>query len=85
MARRLYVGNLNFNTSEDTLRDAFGAFGTLKSVKIISDRDTGKSRGFGFVEFADDKEGTVAMNTMNGTEVDKRKLIVNEAHEKEKR
>lgn len=85
MARRLYVGNLNFNTSEDTLRDAFSAFGALKYVKILTDRDTGKSRGFGFVEFADDKDAQTAMSTMNGSEVDRRKLIVNEAHEKEKR
>ena len=85
MARRLYVGNLNYNTTEDTIRDAFSAFGTLKYVKVITDRDTGKSKGFGFVEFAKDEEGAVAMNTMNNTEVDGRKLIVNEAHEKEKR
>jgi len=85
MARRLYVGNLNYATSEDTLRDAFGAFGKLKYVKILMDRETGRSRGFGFVEFDDDKEAMSAMATMNGAEVDKRKLIVNEAHEKEKR
>ncbi len=82
MARRLYVGNLNYNTTEDTLRDAFGAFGKVKYVKVITDRDTGKSKGFGFVEFANDDEGNVAMNTMNGTEVEGRKLIVNEAHER---
>jgi cold-inducible RNA-binding protein len=85
MARRLYVGNLNYTTSEDTLRDAFGAFGALKYVKILMDRETGRSRGFGFVEFADDKDAASAMATMNGAEVDKRKLIVNEAHEKERR
>lgn len=85
MSRRLYVGNLNYTTSEDTLRDAFTAFGKVKYVKILNDRDTGKSRGFGFVEFINDEEGTVAMNTMNGAEIDTRKLIVNEAHEKEKR
>jgi RNA recognition motif-containing protein len=85
MGRRLYVGNLNFNTTEDTIRDAFSAFGALKYVKILTDRDTGKSRGFGFVEFAEDKDAATAMHTMNGTEVDKRKLTVNEAHEKEKR
>ena len=80
--RRLYVGNLNFNTTEDTLRDAFGAFGKLKRVQILSDRETGKSRGFGFVEFLDDNEGTVAMNTMNGAQVDGRALKVSEAHDK---
>jgi RNA recognition motif-containing protein len=85
MGRRLYVGNLNFNTSEDTLRDAFEAFGTVKYVKILTDRETGKSRGFGFVEFDQDAEAATAMHTMNGSEVDKRKLIVNEAHEKERR
>ncbi len=85
MARRLYVGNLSYSTSEDTLRDAFGAFGPLKYVKILTDRDTGKSRGFGFVEFAADKDAETAMHTMNGSAVDGRKLLVNEAHEKEKR
>lgn len=85
MGRRLYVGNLNFNTTEETLRDAFGAFGALKSVKILTDRETGRSRGFGFVEFLEDKDAATAMNTMNGSEVDKRKLTVNEAHEKERR
>jgi RNA recognition motif-containing protein len=85
MTRRLYIGNLHFDTSEDTLRDAFAAFGSIKSVKIINDRDTGKSRGFGFVEFSKAEEGAIAMNTMNGAEIDRRKLVVNEAHEKEKR
>jgi RNA recognition motif-containing protein len=85
MARRLYVGNLNYNTAEDTLRDAFTPFGKLKYAKILSDRDTGKSRGFGFVEFSTDEEAQAAMATMNGAEVDGRKLIVNEAHEREKR
>jgi RNA recognition motif-containing protein len=82
MARRLYIGNLSYNSTEDTLRDAFDAFGTLKYVKVITDRETGKSKGFGFVEYATDEEGATAMNTMNGTEVDGRKLIVNEAKEK---
>lgn len=82
MSRRLYVGNLNFNTSEDALRDAFTAFGQIKSVKIVTDRETGKSRGFGFVEFAADADAATAMSTMHGMEVDLRKLIVNEAHEK---
>jgi RNA recognition motif-containing protein len=85
MARRLYVGNLSFNTTEDALRDAFSAFGKLKYVKILLDRETGKSRGFGFVEFLNDAECAVAMNTMNGADLDGRKLKVNEAHEREKR
>jgi cold-inducible RNA-binding protein len=85
MGRKLYVGNLNFNTTEDALRDAFGAFGKLKSVQILSDRDTGRSRGFGFVEFIDDKDGDTAINTMNGAKIDGRPLRVNEAIAKEKR
>jgi RNA recognition motif-containing protein len=85
MARRLYVGNLNYNTTEDTLRDAFGSFGDLKYVKILTDRETGKSRGFGFVEFATDNEAAMAKNTLNNTEVDGRKLLVNDAKEKEAR
>jgi cold-inducible RNA-binding protein len=83
MALRLYVGNLNFDTTEAALRDAFAPFGQVTSVKIVTDRDTGRSRGFGFVEFSKPEEGKMAMNTMNGAEIDKRKLNVNEALPKE--
>lgn len=85
MGRKLYIGNLNFNTTEDALRDAFQAFGKLKSVQILSDRETGQSRGFGFVEFVEEKDGDTAIHTMNGAKIDGRALRVNEALAKEKR
>ena len=85
MARRLYVGNLNFNTSEQMLADAFAKLGTVTSTKIIMDRESGQSRGFGFVEFSTDAEGDSAIAVMNGQELDGRKLTVNEAKQKEQR
>ena len=76
---RLYVGNLSYSTKEDELRNVFGAFGELTSVAVITDRDTGRSKGFGFVEFADDEAATAAMNEFNGKELDGRVLKINEA------
>lgn len=75
----IYVGNLSFNTSEQDLHDAFAKHGTVTSAKIITDRDTGRSRGFGFVEMADDAEGMVAINQLNGSDLDGRSLTVNVA------
>jgi len=80
---KLYVGNLSYNTSEDELRDLFGAYGQPDSVKIIMDRDTGRSKGFGFVEFANDQEARTAMSALNGKEVGGRALTVNEARPRE--
>lgn len=80
---KLYVGNLSYNTSEDELRDLFGAYGQPDSVKIIMDRDTGRSKGFGFVEFANDQEAKTAMSALNGKEVGGRALTVNEARPRE--
>ncbi|MDR0403285.1 MAG: RNA-binding protein [Treponema sp.] len=85
MAKKLYVGNLSYKTSEDTLKDFFGGFGTVESVKIISDRDTGNSKGFGFVEMGNDAEAQAAITGANGQEFDGRKLKVNEAIDKPRR
>lgn len=85
MARRLYVGNLSFNTNEQTLQDAFVQYGNIKSVKIITDRETGQSKGFGFVEMSSDAEGNSAIQAMNGVKLDGRALTVNEAKEREAR
>ena len=75
----LYVGNLNFDTTESDLRTAFAAHGTVTSARIISDRDTGHSRGFGFVEMDDSQAAQSAMAALNGQELDGRALTVNEA------
>ena len=80
---KLYVGNLSYNTSEDELRDLFGAYGQPDSVKIITDRDTGRSKGFGFVEFANDQEARTAMSALNGKDMGGRALTVNEARPRE--
>ena len=75
----LYVGNLNFDTTESDLRTAFSAHGTVTSVRVITDRDTGNSRGFGFVEMDDSQAAQSAMTALNGLELDGRTLTVNEA------
>jgi RNA recognition motif-containing protein len=82
MGKKLYVGNLNYATYEETLRDHFQAFGRVESVKIITDRDSGQSKGFGFVEMSSDDEAQAAVAGMNGREVDGRMLKVNEAIDK---
>jgi cold-inducible RNA-binding protein len=76
---KLYVGNLSFTSTEDDLRNLFSGYGTPESVKVITDRDTGRSRGFGFVEFANDEEAKAAMNALNGRDFEGRTLTVNEA------
>ena len=76
---KLYVGNLSYSTTEDDLRQLFGAYGTPDSVSVISDRGTGRSKGFGFVEFSKDEEAKAAMAALNGKEVDGRALTVSEA------
>ena len=79
MSKKLYVGNLSFNTTEDDLRDLFGQYGTTDSVAVITDRDTGRSRGFGFVEFADATGADAAMSALDGKDFGGRNLRVNEA------
>ncbi|MFK7742390.1 MAG: RNA recognition motif domain-containing protein, partial [Planctomycetota bacterium] len=80
MGKRLYVGNLSFQTTEDVLRDAFAADGRqVAEVKIMLERDTGRSRGFAFVEMENDEDAQKAVDAMNGADVDGRPLRVNEA------
>ena len=79
MAKTLYVGNLNFRTEEEGLRAAFAEYGTVTDARIVIDRDTGRSRGFGFVEMDDDAAAESAIENMNGAELDGRPLRVNEA------
>jgi RNA recognition motif-containing protein len=82
MGNRLYVGNLSFNATQDTLRDAFTAHGEVVDVHLVSDRVTGQSRGFGFVTMGSRAEAEGAMAAMNGAELDGRALKVNEAEER---
>lgn len=82
MGRKLYVGNLPYSATEDSLRAAFSASGTVDSVTLITDRDTGHSKGFGFVEMASDSEAQKAMQELNGTTLDGRQIKVNEAKPK---
>lgn len=81
----IYVGNLSYSMSEDELRAAFAAHGEVSQVKILSDRETGRSRGFGFVEMPNQSEGEAAVNQLNGKEVGGRALRVNEARPRERR
>lgn len=85
MGNRLYVGNLSFNTTEDSLRDAFSAYGEVVEAKVVNDRDTGRSRGFGFVSMGNDAEAQRAIAEMNGVDLDGRALRVNEAEERKPR
>ncbi len=79
MGKKLYVGNLPFSATEDSLADTFAACGTVDSVKIITDRDSGRSKGFGFVEMSSDDEAQKAIEMYNGQDFGGRKLTVNEA------
>ncbi len=79
MAKKLYVGNLSYRMTEDDLREAFAAMGEVLSVKIVTDAATGRSRGFGFVEMANDEEAGKAITALNGTKVLEREINVSEA------
>jgi RNA recognition motif-containing protein len=83
MGRKLYVGNLPYSTTEQSLREAFAASGTVDSVSLITDRDTGQSKGFAFVEMASDREAQAATAAMNGKMIDGRQVKVNEAKPRE--
>ncbi len=79
MGKKLYVGNLPDSATEQDLSDKFAAFGTVKSVKLVTDRGTGRSRGFGFIEMASDAAAHAAIDSLNGTDYDGRPMKVNEA------
>ncbi len=79
----IYVGNLSFNFSEDELKELFEKFGEVVSVKIITDKYSGRSKGFGFVEMADDGEANAAIEDLNGKEIGGRNVKVNQARERE--
>ena len=82
MGKRLYVGNLTYGTTDATLRQLFEAHGSVTSAQVIMDRDTGRSKGFGFVEMGNDDEAQAAITALNGQQVDGRALTVNEARPK---
>src|SRR5882762_4289619 len=85
MGNKLYVGNLAYSVRDDDLQQAFAQFGTVSSAKVMMDRDTGRSKGFGFVEMGSDAEAQSAINGMNGQALDGRALVVNEARPREER
>ena len=85
MSAKLYVGNLSFDTTTEDLEKMFGEIGTVESTNIIEDRETGRSRGFGFVEMSSKEEGQNAISALNGKEIDGRALTVNEAKPREDR
>ncbi|HEV3469654.1 MAG TPA: RNA-binding protein [Pyrinomonadaceae bacterium] len=85
MSMKLYVGNLAFQTSSNDLQELFGQAGTVESATVVEDRDTGRSRGFGFVEMSSKEEGQAAISQFNGKEVNGRSLTVNEARPREDR
>ncbi len=85
MGNKLYVGNLAYSVRDDSLLQAFSPFGTVTSAKVMMDRETGRSKGFGFVEMGTDAEAQAAINGMNGQAVDGRAIVVNEARPREER
>ena len=85
MGRKLYVGNLSYDTTDGMLEQLFAEFGTVQSAQVIMDRDTGRSKGFGFVEMGSDKEAQAAIAALSGKQVGGRSLTVNEAKPREDR
>jgi RNA recognition motif-containing protein len=83
--KNIFVGNLSFGATEDSLRSLFEAYGTVDRVSIVTDRETGRSRGFGFVEMSNDEEGDRAIAAVNGKDLDGRTMNVNEARPKTER
>jgi cold-inducible RNA-binding protein len=83
--KNIFVGNLSFNTNEDELRQIFEGYGQVDRVSILTDRDTGRSRGFGFVEMASDEDGEKAITALNGSQIGGRTINVNEARPKAER
>ncbi len=85
MGNKLYVGNLSFRVTSEDLQEYFGAAGAVESANVVYDRETGRSRGFGFVEMASDGDATAAIAQFNGQEYDGRNMVVNEARPREDR
>jgi RNA recognition motif-containing protein len=85
MGNKLYVGNLSYSIRDDDLQQAFAQYGNVASAKVMMDRDTGRSKGFGFVEMGSDAEAQSAINGMNGQALDGRAIVVNEARPREER
>ncbi len=81
----IYVGNLPYSTNRDELKELFAAFGEVNAARIVNDRETGRSKGFGFVEMNSDDEARAAIEALNGKEVGGRKVVVNEARPREER
>lgn len=85
MGTKLYVGNLTYSTTNDMLEQLFGQHGSVRSAQVVMDRDTGRSKGFGFVEMADEEGAKAAIAALNGSDVGGRQLTVNEARPREDR
>jgi len=85
VGNKLYVGNLAYSVRDDSLLQAFSQYGTVSSAKVMMDRETGRSKGFGFVEMGNDAEAQAAINGMNGQAIDGRAVVVNEARPREER
>ena len=85
MAKKLYVGNLSYGTTDSDLQRMFEEFGSVQSAQVVMDRDSGRSKGFGFVEMGSDQEAQAAINALNGKDADGRALTVNEAKPRENR
>jgi RNA recognition motif-containing protein len=85
MAKKLFVGGLSWDTTDDGLRQAFASHGEITEAKVITDRNTGRSRGFGFVTYAQDEDAKTAISKMDGTTLDGKAIKVNEAQEKSPR
>ena len=85
MGNKLYVGNLAYSVRDESLQSAFSQFGTVTSAKVMMDRETGRSKGFGFVEMGNDAEAQAAINGMNGQPLEGRPVVVNEARPREDR
>src|SRR4030043_525484 len=85
MGKKLYVGSISFDATEESLRDLFSSIGEVESVKIITDRDTGRSKGFGFIEMSSEEDAKKAIEQLNGTKFMERDLIVNEARPQQPR
>ena len=79
MSKKIYVGNLSYKVTEDDLKDLFAEFGTVTEINVITDRETGRPRGFAFVEMDSDDEATKAIDSLNGKELQDREIVVNEA------